>query len=228
MGKIILIPPSVTIQSQLMGGNTNYSFGGAVSYPVVFNPTMVYNGGTATDATGLTAMVSLPTPQFTSEIYDPMKSVDEFFNLGVIKDQSAISVRKIKPPSIMFHSLHASMINGMFWDHYELEALVEPFVGDVLIQISQYSWAFGCTRSEDAPLLDDLFKHKKKHYFSTPTLLREEILEWVKEQCDEYDFFRNGRVELNQNDTFYIRNDAQAIHFKMKWYGVEPEVEEED
>jgi hypothetical protein len=216
MGKVILVPPPSNkqyLKANPSFGNTNS--GVFMNFPVMFTPN--YDGNS-----GLNATVSIPMPVTEVECYDPMQAYMRFYNFTSKRERGC---------GYMIH--HVYDIEKTFWGHGEIEEIATSMYGDLLVQIDEgnggnNSWNFMACDYKDYKIVAEFPSRKKSHRFEISKLLRKEIQVWISENVkDDYDFYENAGW-LATNDEYFIKDDVEAIHFKMKWFGAEPDSEIED
>lgn len=216
MGKIILVPPPIRME-YMKPNPAAPSYMSHTTYPVMFNmPTSGEN-------ISMNASVVIPNPSTVNEYYDPMIMYTKFYNFSTREGYSG---------SYMIHRVHTSELKKTFWGHQEIEKIAASMHGDLLLQIEEtdqsgmgsMGWNFAATDMRDAQIVSHFPSRRKDHRFDTPKLLRSEIKEWVQHNVrGEWDHFEHQWGA--PKDEFYIKDDNEAIHFKMKWFGVEPEEE---
>jgi hypothetical protein len=227
--KIVLIPPPFRI---------NYlteRFGGQFASDTNYTPIQFSSSGSSMQGT-----IQTQNPLPSDELYDPMMTMGDLFHFPTAK----IGHRVEKEASRMIYAMTREHISRAFWGRKHLEEIVaQTFTHDLLVQIDnglirhsdEFSttprWNFSPTSPDDQEALSFLINIKEKeHRFQNHYLLRDEIIAWVRENCRkdwDYDpkggsFIGNGNL-----DEIFIRDDVEAIHYKMRWYGAEPpEVED--
>ncbi len=219
MGKVILVPPPVRLSIPVPQDSSKFQ-GMMRSHPVQF-----MNSGD-----GMSGMVMIQDPKEDMVMIDPMFTYGDYYGLNGSYGGSRVSSR-IHQSSAMIHSMEATQVVHAFWDHRDLEEQIESFIGDVLVQIDNQSrewsrrWNFSVLDMRDSQALQMMMGRRKNHRIEVHEEFRDECIKWMRENCTEYDYFDKSFKPMH--DTYYIRDDTEAIHFKMKWYGMEPEPKEE-
>jgi hypothetical protein len=215
LGSVILVPPSMRFDTP------DTSFGPSSQHQIV--PVQF-----AGQSSMLSATITLPQPKVMNQMYDPMWSYMAFHGMS---GRPRVSNRTMNS-SPMVHSMEAMAVNKAFWGHAELVEIVKGFHGDLLLQIEtqltdQYGnsntsrWNFSATDIRDIEAVTGFVGRQKSCRIVTHKEYRGEITDWLRSQCTEYDLFE-ASTWLHE-DEVYIRDDTEAIYFKMKWFGLVPD-----
>lgn len=212
MGSIILVPPSAKIS--YVSGIPSYEH---TQYYVM------YNGGYI--PAGPPAFVSIPKTVPQEHYYNPMMSYHAFYRMG---SRPRFSKRAVTS-SPMIHSIAADAINKKFWGYEEIVEIVSDFHGNLLIQIEDTLWNFSATDTRDSRTVMDFVGRRKNNHIRVKREFRSEVGKWLSDNClGDYDLIENNSsYGLDHEDDVYVRDDIEAIHFKMRWFGTEPEPSDE-
>jgi hypothetical protein len=242
VGQVRLIPPMVSFQRTYQNSGMGFPNGQGVVYPVQFAPFPVYSGGSGggyvpNESSSLHAHVTVPIQTIVEELYNPVQAAVELYGLGYLRDSQKI-VRKTKRVQFdpVFHSVSGIGIGHMFWDFQDIEDYVKSWVGDLLVTINTNNmsgnsisqnaqWGFCVTRSEDTQRLQDMLVRRKSLNFQCAASLRAKYVEWLDQNTTEYEFIEDCSKDFDKEDLLYIRSDTEAVHFKMRWFGVKLEDE---
>jgi hypothetical protein len=203
MGKIILVPAQV--QMQRISGQYGSTLTGAhKTYPVMLH---------GDDANRMFADVTIPEPQVELYLEDNLPRYSSYFMMGRL----GVSNRKQPTGSWMGCSVPKEQLGHAFWDHLELETLVEPLKGDVLVQVGDDTWHIHATHPDDSAIIPTIFHRTKKFKFQILNHWQrrdrvDEIIEWVRLHTTDFDADKDRGV-------VYIRDETEATHFKLKWVG---------
>ena len=208
MGSIILVPPSSKI-SYVSGMPSSYEY---AQYYVG------YDGGFI--PAGPPAFVRIPKAVPQEHYYDPMMSYHSFYRMG---SRPRISKRAVTA-SPMIHSIAADDINKKFWGYDEIVEIVSDFHGNLLIQIEDTRWNFSATDTRDSQTVMSFVGRRKNHLIRVKREFRSEVGKWLNDNClGDYDLIENNYGSYE--DEVYVRDDIEAVHFKMRWFGAELEDE---
>jgi len=212
MGKIIIVPPKMVISIPVPNDGRAEFTGTTTPYPVNFSGGVMQSGS-----------VLIKEPHNKTVIYDPMDSYGDYHSY-LFRYADRESFRS----SITIRTRERHQISRSFWSLKELEELLTQLVGDVLVQIDggTGAWSFAATNSLDNASLEEILNRQKSHHIRVNKGLRNEIIDWLENNVTEYDFFDGYYYE--SEDTVCVRSDKEAVHFKMKWVGAEPELDEEE
>ena len=212
MGSIILVPPSSKI---------SYVSNMTSSYETIRHHVM-YDGGFT--PAGPSAFVTIQKPMTQEHYYDPMMSYHAFYRMG---SKPRISKRAVTS-SPMIHSISVGDINRTFWGYDEIIEIVSEFYGNLLIQIEDTRWNFSATDTRDSRTVMDFVGRRKNNHIRVKREFRSEVGKWLSDNClGDYDLIENNSSYGLHEDDVYVRDDIEAIHFKMRWFGTEPEPSDE-
>jgi hypothetical protein len=222
LGKVILVPPQFNFEIPNRTSDMTLAVSFSNSYSI-YQPS---SSSTYYPTPPITASVTVPATQWHYDVIDPLGDYASYFEMG-FKGQNNRKSKRKKHPSVLVRSIDTLLLERMFWDHEDLEQFVEPWEGDLLLQVGKTRWSFCCTDVIDVKKLETLNTRQKNHRLITPSQLRKEIYAWLCNNAQEFDMYEVPDVRENTFDEIFIKDDAEAIHFKMKWTGVEPNEEEE-
>lgn len=215
MGSIIIVPPIQMIETH----EPNMA-----PIPVMFSGS--YGN--------MTAQVVPQPPVKMQNMYDPMQAYHQlysFHTMGTSNYNQAVNRRRnssyISSFGPIIHTLTLDAVNEKFWDKQELIDIVKAFAGDLLLQIcpAEARWNFAVADQVDASALQQLMMHQKSHKFEVDPNLRPLVKPWLTEHVTEFDHICDSRTNTTTKDAIFIRNDVEAIHFKMRWFGKSAEDE---
>ena len=233
MGKVVFVPPQ-----QLTSLPIHMPYGAPTkSYPVMIYPTVPSLDPALSTLQG---SVQIPEPSTTLQIYDPLFTYLAFYSLSHHRHHGLIhSVSSSEIPKLFWSHAEIEAIAEV--QHGDLLVQIndgsstffrgpEPPEGVNSMSVSQH-WVFALTDTRDA-LCNSLairLATRKKHMFSIDMELREQVRAWLKEHATEHQLFELGNVhnpygwgsQQNGKDEVFIRDDLEAIHFKMRWSGQE-------
>lgn len=192
------------------------------THPVFINPGPL-TAESPPNMLAMTATVTLPDPETYHYVIDPMRGHLEYAAFG----RSSFGKRgthRVKP-SVMLMTISAGEMANRFWDKDDFEQWVEANCdGDVLAQHDGYAmnWNFGCLSNGDYFKLSQRLGQPKSHPFKVDARLNKQVREWLEEQTTEYDLFELSVFGgMKGHSTYYVRDENEALHFKMRWDSVD-------
>ncbi len=161
---------------------------------------------------------------YNSEYIEPLNAVTEFYQLNAVANTNVVRVRRNDTSfsSTAWTTMTRDDVRKAFWDHTEIVDEVANWYGDLILQITQYGWVFCPTDRRDKESFDNLLK-RHRHCFDIPVALRDSVIEWLNNNGAEYDYHKAENFATK--DIVYVRSNQHAVHFKLRWYGQEPEDE---
>ena len=218
MGKVILVPPSINFETHKHDGTNNYGSGADThmvqgSIPNAGGPLLSAAGG---------LFVNIPRPRVDFHFHDPMLAFSSYYSLGNISPHRFAGRRTAATPG-MFNPLTLTQVNYNFWDYLEIEELARTLVGDLLVQIDEKNdkWNFGGNVLEDHQKIIARIYSAKSHCIRGKMSRddAEEMKDWMSEHCSVWDLFVDNFGRAEGAVTAFIRDDKEAVHFKLRWYG---------
>lgn len=211
MGNVVIVPPTTVVTRPV----------GTEMTPVVFSP----RHPTGDDGQNLYASVS--QTKIVEMNHDPMAHYSSLINFGYwqvgakMQDKAPSGVSQ--PMTISYGDLRKK-----FWDFAEIRDFVRTnFEADLLVQYYENTgmWAFFTCCSADYAVWNVRLSQHKAVEFALDYRLKSKIEQWLRTECGIFDLMVVHGYGSNHSIRVYIKDDDEALHFKLRWYGVDVEKE---
>ena len=218
MGQIVLVPPRVRYQKAAP------SYGGEMtSHPVMWSGMPpINNDGVACNGS---VLVSKPT---TEHVIDPLMAYSGLINFG----KYSVGSRDTKNPCGSYTnwmgSLSVEDLRVKFWDFSEMQDFVrDNMVGDLLAQHNEDEgrWQFVVCHNADMLAWSTRISQHKAHEFALDGRLKDVVKIWLDAECGIYDLIENRGYGQVYPIRVYIKDEDEALYFKMRWSGADVERE---
>lgn len=211
MGRLVLIPPKVRTLAE--GGGSKHA-------PVMFN-------NDPTDSDGNSTFGSVVVQNTITVVHDPMDAYSSFINFGKYQ----VGAKGISSHSGIYSpwtsSLAVEELRVKFWDFEELETFVrDNFVGMMMVQydVDSYRWNFIVCNPTDSSTWNTRISQHKAIEVAVDRRLQSLVHAWLKAECGVFDILDVDRYGSSYIRVF-VRDDDEALYFKMRWAGVDVEKE---
>lgn len=213
MGQLVLVPPPMKVQRSESGY-------GAGMTPVVFTPSPPIQDHVVVQA-------HVPIGKTVEMIIDPMFAYTGLLNFG----RHQVGARASATGGYVHNwptSLTVDELRCKFWDFNELQEFVaDNLKGDVLAQYSDDNgrWQFVVCRSDDQLIWTTRVSQTKAYEFALDHRLLDLVTRWLKDECGIFDIIETRGYNGNYPFRVYIKDEDEALYFKMRWTGIDLESE---
>ncbi len=216
MGQIVLVPPAMRYQRIQSG------YGNADMTPVVFQPMPPVQDHCVIQG-------HVPIPKTIEMISDPMIAYQGLVNFGRFQvgardtTTQAASYVHTWPTQLSIDELRAK-----FWDFSEIQDFVrDNLIGDVLAQYNEEGgrWQFMVCHVKDHIAWDARVSQTKAYEFALDGRLTKKVTDWLRAECGIFDLIESRGYNGPYPIRVYIKDEDEALYFKMRWSGIDVEKE---